>query len=78
MVEGYCALKKWFLRKATGGREAVAVWALSCGVGSDDWFIQACISPQQQLLLYISQGDKANDQIVRPISLLKHFVVDMV
>lgn len=71
-------LKKYFLRKAIGGRETVAVWALSCRVESDDWSIQACIYPQQQLLLYVSQGDKANEQIIRPVSLLKHFVVDIV
>lgn len=76
--ECYCALKKCFLRKATGGRETVAVWALSCRAESDDFSIQTCICPQQQLLLSISQGDKANEQTVRLISLLKHFVADMV
>lgn len=51
--EGYCAFKKCFLRKATGGREEVAVWALSCRVESDDRCIVVCICPEQQLLLYI-------------------------
>lgn len=55
-------------------REAMARWAPPCGAESDDWSIQACISPQQQLLVDISEGDKANDQRVRPISLLEHFV----
>lgn len=51
-------------------REAVAGWAPPRGAESDAWSIQACISPQQQHLADISEGDEANDQIVRPLPLL--------